>query len=212
METAIAVVCFAVTMAGRQPRAFVTIVVGAALVLVGCQVVLGIDPDSRHESALCAAFVAFDTRCNVTDKCDLARVAACANNEAIGSPGAIAAYIACASLAPCAEADGGTDAGAVYEDCLAVNYGAPTTLLTTLVARYCTQCGAESMQPCVIGPVAQNLATFDDAILTEVRDTCLVTPAATDDAGTSASCANFTRCTNDIVAAAAPPPVACSGR
>jgi hypothetical protein len=212
METPIAVV-FDEVMGGRQRRAFAMILAGAAIALAGCQVVLGIDPDSRHEeSAFCAAFVAFDARCNVTDACDVARVAACASNEAIASPGAIAAYTACSALAPCTATDIAVDAGSAYVDCLAANYGAPSTLLTTLVGTYCVQCGAENIQQCTIGPVAQNLATFDDAVLTEIRDTCIAKNAQTEDGGTSDSCANFSRCTNDIVSAADPPPVACNGR
>jgi hypothetical protein len=212
VEAPIAVVFFEVAMIGGR-RAFAMILAGAVIVLEGCQAVLGIDPSSRHEeSAFCAAVVAYDTRCNVNDACDVARLAACANNEAIASRGAISAYTACAPLVPCPGTDSGTDAGSAYVDCLASNYGAPSTLLTTLVESYCTQCGAENLPQCTTGLIAQSLATFDDAILAETRDKCFATNAGKEDGGTGESCANFSTCMNDIVTAADPPPAACNGK
>ncbi|MEO8798418.1 MAG: hypothetical protein ABI551_11070 [Polyangiaceae bacterium] len=184
---------------------------GAAFALGGCQAVLGIDPADRHQSAFCAAAAAYDARCSMTNACDVARVAACAEYQAIVSPGAISAYTACAALEPCSGADA-SDAGTAYEGCLAASYGAPSALLTTLVGSYCAQCGAQNTLQCSMGPVAQSLATFDDAVLTEIRDTCLPKNAQAEDGGIAESCAGFTRCTNDIVAVADPPPTACNGR
>lgn len=194
----------------RPRRAFAMISVAAAVVLVGCQAILGIDPDSRHESAFCQAAAAFDSRCHVTDACEIAKTAACASNEAIASPGAVTAFVACGDLAPCPVDGTPTDAGSAYIDCLAAHYGAPSTLLTGVVAGYCTQCGAADIQSCTIGEVAQSLATYDDTILGHVRDECLA-KSGTDDAGIAKSCANVTTCLNDIVNAADPPPAACGG-
>jgi hypothetical protein len=167
--------------------------------------------DSATQTPFCAAVAAYDTRCSLTDACDVARVAACSNDQAIASPGAITAYTACAAQEPCpgpsVSADSGTKA---YDDCIAAHYGSPSSTLTTLVTDYCTRCGGANPSQCASGPVARALATYDDAILTEIENTCVAKDGGADDGGTGGKCAGFAKCARDIVVGADPPPAACN--
>ncbi len=170
------------------------------------------NPDSTASDPFCAALAAYDTRCTLTDACDVAKQASCSADEGFASAGAIAAYEACAAQEPCpgaaVSADGGLKA---YDDCLATHFGTPTTEEQSIVTDYCTRCGGGAPE-CDTGPVARSLLVYDDAILTEIQATCLTRDGGPDDGGigVGTKCGGFAKCARDIVVAHDPPPAACN--
>ncbi len=167
-------------------------------------------PDSSTGDAFCTATAAYDTRCNLTDSCSVARAANCANDEAVASANAAAAYVACEPQDPCPgdTSDGGEKA---YESCLATQFGTPDSTLTGIAVAYCTKCGASANPAtCETGPVVRALAVYDDAILSEIQSTCLPSDAGADDGGPTGECARFAGCADRIVVAHDPQPAACS--
>ena len=164
--------------------------------------------DTGTPDPFCAALSSYDSRCSLTDSCDVAKLGICAQDESAASAGAIAAYEACAAQEPCPGSSSIGDGGLkAYDDCLATHFGSPTTEEKTIVAAYCARCGTGP--DCETGTVAQTLVTFDDAILTEIQDTCLDKDGGADDGGFGGKCANFGKCSRDIIFTHDPQPAAC---
>jgi hypothetical protein len=162
--------------------------------------------DSPTGTTFCAATSAYYTRCNLTSACDVARLANCANDEAVASPNATAAYAACETEEPCPDDTG--DGGATYDTCLATHYGTPDSTLTTIVTTYCAKCDTGgNPATCDEGPIGRSLAVYDDAILGEIQSTCLSADAGGGDGG--AQCADFADCARSVVTAHDPQPAAC---
>jgi hypothetical protein len=163
--------------------------------------------------AFCTAYSAYETRCALTDACDVARLAACTTDESISAAGAITAYEACATQEPCPgvapSADGGLKA---YDECLAAHYGTPTATAKMVVGDYCARCPSGGPGACDTGPVAQELLKYDDAILTEIDTKCIDRDGGADDAGggsVGGKCANFDKCSTDVIRAHDPAPASC---
>jgi hypothetical protein len=166
---------------------------------------------SSPPDAFCAAVAAFDSRCSLTDACDVAKAANCSKDEGVASAGGIAAYEACEAQEPCSGGVTATDDGGLkaYDDCLAAHFGTPTTAETSIVTAYCTRCGGGSAA-CDTGPVARNLVAYSDTILGEIQLTCLDRDGGADDGGIGGKCANFDKCSRDIIEAVDPQPAACN--
>jgi hypothetical protein len=170
------------------------------------------NPDSTSADPFCSALASYDTRCSLTDACDVAKSASCSTDEGFLSAGAIAAYTACAAQDPCPGASVGTDGGLkAYDECVAAHFGTPTTEETAIVGDYCTRCGGGAAD-CDTGPVARSLVVYDDALLTEIQATCLTRDGGPDDGGlgVGTKCGEFAKCARDIVASHDPPPAACN--
>ena len=172
--------------------------------------------DTGSSDAFCAAANDYVTRCALTDSCSLAIAAACSSTEANASPQFLAAYEACESMQPCPTPGGSSDGGAAaYDSCLASHFGSPDAVAQQLASDFCSKCLPASGSCATAfysAPKAQRLLELDDAILTEIDDTCILSDAGTDDAGPGTCADRFDACARNIVLAHDPIPAACNDR
>lgn len=165
--------------------------------------------------AFCTAENDYVTRCSLTDACSLAVAAACSSTEANASPQFIGAYEACESMQPCPSAGAGDGGAAAYDNCLRTHFGAPDAVAEQLASDFCAKC-LPAVGECSVGfygnPTAARLLELDDAILTEIDDTCTKRDGGAGDGGFASCTDAFTACARDIVLSHDPIPAACNDR
>ena len=166
--------------------------------------------------AFCTAENEYVTRCGLTDACSLAVAAACASTESNASSQFIGAYEACASMQPCPGPGAASDGGAAaYDNCLKTHFGAPDTVAEQLATDFCAKC-LPAVGECPNGfynnPTAARLLELDDAILTEIDNTCTKRDGGAGDAGLASCTDAFTACARDIILSHDPIPAACNDR